>query len=64
MSNQSGLILNLQQYIVELETENKALKGHIFSLQNKQENLNSSFHDDIEKLKVYIEHCEHEIMKR
>ena len=29
------LLLSLQEYIVELETENKSLKDHIFQIQDR-----------------------------
>ena len=57
MSSHNELVFSLQQYIVELEEENKALKSHIFNLQNRQEQEVQSFHDEVEKLKIYIEHC-------
>jgi chromosome segregation ATPase len=64
MNSSPELLLSLQEYIVELETENRSLKQHIFQLQNKLEAASSASHDDIEKLKVYIDHCENEILKR
>lgn len=64
MNNPPELLLTLQEYIVELETENKALKSHIYNLQFKQENIQVAYHDELEQLKVHIEHCEHEIAKR
>lgn len=49
---------------MELETENRSLRQHIFQLQGKLETSLSTFHDEVEKLKVYIDQCQNEIIKR